>query len=51
MFEKLGTPVQGSWGSGRFLHTTLFNVLLTDKHTLVVGSVPEAALEAAAAGH
>jgi len=48
---KLGSPVQGSWGSGRLIHTTLVNALLTNDHKLVIGSVPEAALEAALAGH
>jgi outer membrane lipoprotein-sorting protein len=48
---KLGTSVQGSWGSGRLVTTSLVNVLLTDHNTLLVGSVPVAALEAAAAGH
>lgn len=48
---KLGSRVQGAWGSGRLVHTTLLNVLLTDNNTLLAGSVPEAALEAAAAGH
>jgi len=48
---KLGSAVQGPWGSGRLVRTTLVNVLLTDDHRLVIGSVPEAALEAALAGH
>jgi len=51
MLGKLGSPVQGSWGAGRLIHTTLVNVLLTSDHKLVIGSVPEAALEAALAGH
>ncbi|MCA1657023.1 MAG: hypothetical protein LC713_04845 [Actinobacteria bacterium] len=51
ILDKVGQRVQGSWGSGRLLHTTLVNLLLTDNHTLLVGSVPEAALEAAAVGH
>ncbi|MGI9032306.1 MAG: LolA family protein [Acidimicrobiales bacterium] len=48
---RFGSPVQGSWGSGRLVRTSLVNLLLTDHNTLLVGSVPEAALEAAAAGH
>jgi len=47
---RLGSAVQGPWGSGRLVHTTLVNVLLTNDHRLVIGSVPEAALEAALAG-
>ncbi len=48
---KLGSAVQGPWGSGRLIHTTLVNALFTNDHKLVIGSVPEAALEAALAGH
>lgn len=48
---KLGSAVQGPWGSGRLVHTSLVNVLLTNDHRLVIGSVPEADLEAALAGH
>jgi len=48
---KLGSHVQGAWGAGSLIHTTLVNVLITDDHKLVIGSVPEAALEAALAGH
>lgn len=50
VLDTVGRRVQGPWGSGRLVHTTLVNLLLTDNHTLLVGSVPEAALEAAAAG-
>ncbi|MDQ6797125.1 MAG: hypothetical protein M3011_03705 [Actinomycetota bacterium] len=48
---KLGSHVQGAWGAGSLIHTTLVNVLITDDHKVVIGSVPEAALEAALAGH
>jgi len=51
ILDKIGRRVQGPWGSGRLVHTTLVNLLLTDNHTLLVGSVPEEALEAAAVGH
>jgi len=51
MLGKLGSRVQGAWGSGSLIHTTLVNVLITDDHKVVIGSVPEAALEAALAGH
>ncbi len=51
MLSRLGSHVQGSWGSGNLIHTTLVNVLITDDHKVVIGSVPEAALEAALAGH
>lgn len=30
----------GSWGSGRLLHSSLFNVLLTDDGRLLAGAVP-----------
>ncbi|MGI9023877.1 MAG: hypothetical protein ACR2HV_11725 [Acidimicrobiales bacterium] len=49
MVKKLGSPVQGAWGSGHLVSTTLVNVLLTDDNRLLIGSVPEAGLEAAAA--
>ncbi len=49
MVKRLGSPVQGVWGSGRMIHTTLVNVLLTDDNRLLIGSVPEAGLEAIAA--
>ena len=49
IIRRLGTPVHGVWGSGRMVHSTLVNVLLTDDNRLLIGSVPEAGLEAAAA--
>jgi len=49
MVKRLGTRVQGSWGAGTLVSTTLVNVLLTDDNRLLIGSVPEAGLEAAAA--
>ncbi|MBA3268369.1 MAG: hypothetical protein H0T70_08960, partial [Acidimicrobiia bacterium] len=48
MVKRLGTRVQGSWGAGTLVSTTLVNVLLTDDNRLLIGSVPEAGLEAAA---
>jgi outer membrane lipoprotein-sorting protein len=49
--ELLGaaTPVQGAFGQGRLLRTTLLNVLLTDNGRLYAGAVTPQALEAAAA--
>lgn len=43
------TPVQGAFGRGRLVHTTLLTVLLTDDGRLYAGAVTPAALEAAAA--
>jgi outer membrane lipoprotein-sorting protein len=49
--ELLGatTPVQGAFGQGRMLRTTLLTVLLTDNGRLYAGAVTPQALEAAAA--
>jgi outer membrane lipoprotein-sorting protein len=49
--ELLGaaTPVQGAFGHGRVLRTTLLTVLLTDDGRLYAGAVTPQALEAAAA--
>jgi hypothetical protein len=43
------TPVQGAFGQGRLLRTTLLTVLLTDNGRLYAGAVTPQALEAAAA--
>jgi outer membrane lipoprotein-sorting protein len=47
MVKKLATPVSGSWGSGKLLHTALLNVLFLDDGRILVGSVNEPTLEAA----
>lgn len=36
---KSATPESGSWGSGKLLSTTLFNVLITDKGQVLIGAV------------
>ncbi|MDQ1397910.1 MAG: hypothetical protein QOG64_3169, partial [Acidimicrobiaceae bacterium] len=42
--------VSGTWGSGRLIHTTLFNVLVRDRDgKILVGSVTEARLQDVAA--
>jgi outer membrane lipoprotein-sorting protein len=46
---RTATPVQGAFGHGRMLRTTLLTVLLTDDGRLYAGAVTPAALEAAAA--
>jgi outer membrane lipoprotein-sorting protein len=43
------TRVHGAWGSGRLLHTSLVNVLMTDNGHVLVGAVTPAVLYAAAA--
>jgi outer membrane lipoprotein-sorting protein len=43
------TPVHGAWGSGRLLHTSLVNVLMTGNGHVLVGAVTPAVLYAAAA--
>ncbi len=49
--ELLGSaaPVQGAFGHGRMLRTTLLTVLLTDDGRVYAGAVTPAAIEAAAA--
>jgi len=44
-------PVQGSWGSGRLLRTSLVSVLMTDQGTTFAGAVQPSVLYAAAAAH
>jgi outer membrane lipoprotein-sorting protein len=46
---RTATPVQGAFGHGRMLRTTLLTVMLTDDGRLYAGAVTPAALEAAAA--
>jgi outer membrane lipoprotein-sorting protein len=41
-----GTPVSGSWGSGRLLQTTLVSVLVTSKGQILVGAVSPSVLYA-----
>jgi outer membrane lipoprotein-sorting protein len=43
------TPVQGAFGHGRLLRTTLLTVLLTDDGRVYAGAVTPAAIQAAAA--
>ena len=43
------TPVQGAFGHGRLLRTTLLTVLLTDDGKVYAGAVTPAAIQAAAA--
>jgi outer membrane lipoprotein-sorting protein len=42
-------PVQGSWGSGRLLQTTLYSVLVTSKGQILAGAVSPSVLYADAA--
>ena len=46
---RSATPVHGAWGSGRLLHTSLVNVLMTNNGHVLVGAVTPAVLYAAAA--
>jgi hypothetical protein len=47
---RSATPVHGAWGSGRLLHTTLINILITSKGTVLAGAVQPSVLYADAAG-
>jgi outer membrane lipoprotein-sorting protein len=46
---KSGTPVSGSWGSGRLIKTSLVSLLITDNGRVLVGAVTPQVLYAAAA--
>jgi outer membrane lipoprotein-sorting protein len=46
---RAASPVQGAFGHGRMLRTTLLTVLLTDDGRVYAGAVTPAAIEAAAA--
>jgi hypothetical protein len=46
---RAATPVQGAFGHGRLLRTTLLTVLLTDDGRAYAGAVTPAAVQAAAA--
>lgn len=49
--NSVTTPVSGTFGSGRLLHASLFNVLFLNDGQVLAGAVTISALEAAAAGH
>ena len=44
VLDQLSTPVDG----GRLLHSSLLNILITDDGRVLIGSVPEARLQAVA---
>jgi hypothetical protein len=46
---KATTPVHGKWGSGRLLRTSLLDVLITSKGTVLAGAVQPSVLYADAA--
>ena len=46
---RSGTPVHGSWGSGRLLRTSLLSVLITSNGKALIGAVAPSVLYAAAA--
>jgi outer membrane lipoprotein-sorting protein len=46
---KAATPVHGTWGSGRLLHTSLISMLITDNGHVLVGAVTPSVLYSAAA--
>lgn len=43
----LGTPVSGTWGSGRLISTAVATAIVTDDGRIVAGAVPEQVLIAA----
>ena len=46
---RSGTPVRGSWGSGRLLRTSVLSVLITSNGKALIGAVAPSVLYAAAA--
>jgi outer membrane lipoprotein-sorting protein len=46
---KAATNVHGAWGSGRLLHTSLLNILITNNGRVLVGAVTPSVLYADAA--
>ncbi|MCE0765320.1 outer membrane lipoprotein carrier protein LolA [Pseudonocardia kujensis] len=42
--SRLGTPVSGSWGSGRLVTTAVASAILTDDGRVAAGAVPEQVL-------
>ena len=42
--SALGTPVSGSWGSGRLITTAVATAIVTDDGRIAVGAVPEQVL-------
>jgi outer membrane lipoprotein-sorting protein len=47
--SRLGTPVDGSWGSGRLITTAVASAIVTDDGRLAAGAVPEQVLTEALA--
>jgi outer membrane lipoprotein-sorting protein len=47
--SSLGTPVSGTWGSGRLITTAVAAAIVTDDGRIAVGAVPEQVLTAALA--
>lgn len=47
--SSLGTPVSGTWGSGRLITTAVAAAILTDDGRIAIGAVPEQVLAAALA--
>lgn len=44
LLNELGTPVSGSWGSGRLITTAVANAILTSDGRVAAGAVPEQVL-------
>jgi outer membrane lipoprotein-sorting protein len=45
--SSLGTPVSGTWGSGRLVTTAVASAIITDDGRIAIGAVPEQVLTAA----
>ena len=42
--STIGTPVSGSWGSGRLITTAVGSAIITDDGRVAAGAVPEQVL-------
>ncbi|MDN5857241.1 MAG: outer membrane lipoprotein carrier protein LolA [Pseudonocardia sp.] len=47
--DKLGTPVSGSWGTGRLITSAVGSIIVTDDGRVAAGAVPEPVLTEALA--
>jgi outer membrane lipoprotein-sorting protein len=44
LLERIGTPVNGPWGSGRLISTAVVSVIITDDGRVAAGAVPQQVL-------
>jgi hypothetical protein len=44
LLKRIGTPVNGPWGSGRLISTAVVSVIITDDGRVAAGAVPQQVL-------